>query len=96
MFFKKKPTKLDVEKLICKTINETLHLKNSLCAFDYVTGVTELAELLGIFDIEDSAKHLKAAEAVDVEVSKKKKAQKEEMKAIAKAHKEKQKKESKS
>ena len=96
MLFKKKSQKLEVEKLIYNRINETLQLRNSLCAFDYVTGVTELAELLGIFSIEDSKKYIDAACKIDVDVSKKKKAQKEEMKAIAKAHKEKQKKESKS
>ena len=81
--------------VITKTINDTLQLKNQLCAFDYVTGATDVLIALGIMEIEDAKRLIDAATEIDVTVSKKKKAEKEEMKAIAKAHREKQNKESK-
>ena len=74
MFFNnKKSQKLKAEKVITKKINETLKLKNKMCAFDYVMGATDVLLALGIMDIEDTQKYIDAATEIDVAVSKKKK-----------------------
>lgn len=69
----KKAKKLKAERVILKTINDTLKLKNRMCAFDYVMGATDVLVALGIIEIEDTQKYIDAATEIDVAVSKKKK-----------------------
>lgn len=91
MFFKKKPQKLEIKSFIYDEINK--RIKANQYTFEWVCGAVEMAEKLGVFDIEDSTQLTKAASNIDVEISKNIKREKEKQKAAIKEHKEKQKKE---